>query len=282
MMQHRNDLRGTARTLILAALLLVCGAARAAAVTVSPTALFIDARNPTATLTLYNGGANPEEVEVSFAFGYPHSDSAGNIRVELHESAPDGEPSIVPHLRAFPRRMVLQPGQRQTLRVLVQAPASLAAGEYWGRVVVTGRGGQPPVEQTQGDVRMEITVETAIATAVLFRKGDVQTGAAVRAADARRVAEGVEFTVDLERRNAGAFLGRVVAELVAPDGTVAARAEEDVALYRSLRRRLVIAAPAAALRPGLQLRYRVDNERPDLPEAGHLKAVPVTGTIPVR
>lgn len=280
-MQNPTDVRGTARTLLLLALLVLGGAAQAAAVTVSPTALFIDARNPTATLTLYNGGMLPEEVDVSFAFGYPVSDADGNIRVELHESAPAGEPSIVPHLRAFPRRLVLQPGQRQTLRVLVQAPASLPAGEYWGRVVVTGRGGQPPIEQTQGEVRMAISVETAIATTVLFRKGEVATGAAVSAAEARATAGGVQFTIDLERRNAGAYLGRVVAELVAPDGTVAGTAEDAVALYRSLRRRFVFPAPAGGLRPGFQVRYRVDTERSDLPDAGHLTAEPVTGTVPV-
>lgn len=280
-MLNRTHLRGAARTLLLLALLVLGGAARAWAVTVSPTALFIDARNPTATLTLYNGGTVPEEVEVSFAFGYPISDAEGTIRVELRDSAAAGEPSVVPYLRAFPRRMVLQPGQRQTLRVMVQAPASLPAGEHWGRVVVTGRGGQPPIEQTQGDVRMSISLETAIATTVLFRKGEVSTGAAVRAAEARTVAEGVQFTVDLERQNGGAYLGRVLAELVAPDGTVAATAEDAVALYRSLRRRFVLPAPAGGLRPGFTVRYRVDTDRSDLPDAGHLKAAPLTGTVPV-
>lgn len=269
------------RTLALLALLLAGGAARAAAVTVSPTALFIDARSPTGTLTLYNGGTLPEEIEVSFGFGYPVSDASGAIQVEIRDSAAAGEPSITPYLRAFPRRLVLQPGQRQTLRILVQAPAALAAGEYWGRVLVKSRGGQPPIEQTQGDVRVALNLETVMAPAVLFRKGELTTGVAVRAADARATPEGVQLTLDLERQGGAAWLGRVVARLVGPDGATLAEAEDAVALYRALRRRFVLPIPAGGLRPGSRVEYTVDNERPDLPPTGPLKAPPVTGTVPL-
>jgi hypothetical protein len=147
-------------------------------------------------------------VEVSFAFGYPVSDSAGTINVELRDSAAAGEPSIVPWLRAFPRRLVLQPGQRQVLRVLVQPPADLAEGEYWGRVLVRARGGQPPIEQTNGDVRVQLNVETVIATALMFRKGAVETGITVSDARAEATPEGVQLTVDVARQGTAAYLGR--------------------------------------------------------------------------
>jgi hypothetical protein len=267
-----------ARALAAAVLLLAGTAARAAAVTVSPTALFIDSRSPTGTLTLYNGGTLPEEIEVSFGFGYPVSDENGVVRVEIQDSAATGEPSVAPYLRAFPRRLVLQPGQRQTLRVMVQAPASLAGGEYWGRVLVRSRGGQPPIEQTQGEVRVALSLETVVATAVMFRKGPVETGVAVRAADARVEGGNVQLTLDLERQGSAAWLGRVAARLVAPDGTVAGEAEDAVALYRTLRRRFLIPVPAGGLKPGSRVEYVVDNERPDLPPSGPLKAAPVTGT----
>ena len=253
---------------------------RAWAVTVSPTALFIESRSPTGTLTLYNSGNRPEEPEVTFAFGYPVSDAAGTVNVVLVDTAAAGEPSVVPWLRAFPRRLVLQPGQRQTLRVMVQAPPTLAAGEYWGRVVVNSRGGQVPVEQTQGEVRMQLEVETAIATTVLFRKGEVATGMAVRDARASLTEGGVAFSVDMERQGTGAFLGRVKAEVVAPGGRVVAETEDAVAVYRTLRRRYILPLPAGTPSAGLTVRYLVDTDRPDLP-SGALKAAPVNGTVPI-
>ncbi|HEX8362893.1 MAG TPA: hypothetical protein VF613_22410 [Longimicrobium sp.] len=269
-------------TLMLALLAVLAPVATARAVTVSPTALFIDSRTPTGTLTLYNSGTRPEELEISFAFGYPRSDSAGAVTVELVEAAASGEPSVVPYLRAFPRRLVLQPGQRQVVRVMVQPPAELAPGEYWGRVVVRSRGGQAPIEQTQGAVRMQIDVETAVATAVLFRKGPVETGVAVNGATARAEGGAVTLMLDLERRGGAAYLGRVAARLIAPDGSVAAQTDDAVALYRSLRFRTRLPLPAGAPAGGYRVEYTVDNERPDLPVSGPLRAPPVTGTAPVR
>lgn len=270
------------RAAVLAVLLLAGLATHAAAVTVSPSALFIDARSRTGTLTLYNGGTLPEEVEVSFAFGYPVSDANGTINVELRDTAAAGEPSIVPWLRAFPRRLVLQPGQRQVLRVLVQPPADLPEGEYWGRVLVRSRGGQPPIEQTRGDVRVQLNVETVIATALMFRKGPVETGISVGEAAAETVPEGVQFTVDMARGGNAAYLGRLRAQLVGPDGRVRSEVEDAVAVYRTLRRRFVFPTPDGGLPPGSTVRYTLDTERPDLPAAGPVKAPPVAGTVPVR
>jgi P pilus assembly chaperone PapD len=267
------------KSLVLALLLALAPAGRAWAVAVSPAALFLDLRSPAGTLTLYNGGTLPEELEISFAFGYPVTDADGTVRVEMVDTAPAGEPSIVPWMRAFPRRLVLQPGQRQTLRVMVQPPADLPPGEHWGRVLVRARGGQPPIEQQEGGVRMQINVETVIATAVLFRKGEVSTGVTV-AGTAAPAEGGVRVSLDLARQGNAAFLGRVVTELVAPDGRVAAQREDAVSVYRTLRHVVVLPLPAGASAAGHTVRYRADTDRPDLPP-GAVTAGEVTGTVPV-
>ncbi len=262
--------------------LLAASAAPAGAVTVSPTAVYISARNPSALLTLINTGSRAEEIELSIAFGYPVSDTAGVLRVDIVDVAAGGEPSLTSHLRVFPRRLVLQPGQRQVVRVMVAMPSGAADGEYWGRVLVKSRGGEPPIEQNQGNVRMQLSLETTFATAVFFHKGEVKTGVSVPAASARRMGDSVQFTIDLKREGNGAFLGRVRAELVGPGGATVAEVEDVVAVYRSLRRRFVLRT-GAPLPPGAYtLRYLVDTERPDLPSHGPTKAEALTGTVEVR
>jgi P pilus assembly chaperone PapD len=262
--------------------LLAGGAARARAVTVSPTALFIDSRSPNGTLTLFNPGTRPEEIEVSFAFGYPVTDAEGKMRTVLSDTAAPGEPSIVPFIRAFPRRLTLEPGQRQTLRVLVQAPATMADGEYWGRVVVRARGGQPPIEQTQGAVHVQLNVETAVATAVLYRKGPVQTGLELGGAAARLTPQGVQADIDVRRSGNAVYLGHVKAEVVAADGRVVGQMEDAMAVYRGLHLRYTVPLVPGAPRTGLTLRYTFDTDRPDLPATGPLKASPTAGTAPVQ
>jgi P pilus assembly chaperone PapD len=262
--------------------LLAITASTAHAVTVSPTAVYITSRNPSALLTLINTGSRPEEIELSIGFGYPISDSTGVLRVDIVDSAASGEPSLTSFLRVFPRRLVLQPGQRQVVRVMVAMTAGAADGEYWGRVLVKSRGGEPPIEQNQGNVRMQLSLETTFATAVFYHKGEVKTGIEVPSASARRMGDSVQFTLDLTRDGNSAFLGRIRAELVDASGTTVADVEDVVAVYRSLRRRFVLRTGAHLPSGAYAVRYVVDTERPDLPPQGPTKAAAVRGSVEVR
>jgi hypothetical protein len=262
--------------------LLSVSAMSARAVTVSPTAVYITSRNPSALLTLINTSSRPEEIELSIGFGYPVSDTAGVLRVDIVDVAGAGEPSLTSFLRVFPRRLVLQPGQRQVVRVMVAMPAGATDGEYWGRVLVKSRGGEPPIEQNQGNVRMQLSLETTFATAIFFHKGDVKTGISIPAAEAHRTGDSVQFTLDLKREQNGAFLGRIRAELVNASGATVAEVEDVAAVYRTLRRRFVLRT-GSPLPPGAYtVRYLVDTERPDLPAQGPTKAEAVRGTVGVR
>jgi hypothetical protein len=274
-------MRVSTRLLVLAALL--AAPLSAHAVTVSPNALFIDSRTRSGVLTLYNPGTTAEEIEITFAFGYPRSDLAGAISVVLADSAPAGEPSVLGFVRAFPRRLRLEPGQRQTVRVLMQPPAGLAEGEYWGRVLIHSRGGRPPVEQQQGGIRMQIDLETVIVGAVNYRNGTMHTGVKVDSARASLTshADSVHVVADISRFGNAAYLGRMTLELVSGDGKVLGTTEEDFAVYRSLRKVESIAVPAGASLAGATVRYRFSTERPDIDPESRLPAEPLTGTVPL-
>lgn len=273
-------MRISLRSLVIAALLAASPAA-ARAVTVSPNALFIDSRTRSGVLTLYNPGTTAEEIEITFAFGYPRSDLAGAISVALADSAPSGEPSVLGFVRAFPRRLRLEPGQRQTVRILMQPPAGLAEGEYWGRVLVHSRGGRPPVEQQQGGIHMQIDLETVIVGAVNYRNGTVKTGVAIDSARAAIVAAGdsVRVVADLRRLGNAAYLGHLTLELVGADGRVIGSVDEDLAVYRTLRKVESIAIPARTSLVGASVRYRLTTERPDIDPESRLAAEAVTGSI---
>ncbi len=270
------------RSVVLVALMLVSASGVAHAVAVTPSALYIDARSRTGSLTLFNPGTRPEEIEIGFAFGYPQADAQGNVSISLQDEAPAGEPSAVGWLRAFPRRLILQPGERQVVRIMVQPPADLPAGEYWARVLIRSQGGQPPVEQTDGQVRVQINVQTVVVTALSFRKGAVHTGLTVAAPEARVRGDSVALMLDLERTGNAAFLGRVQAEVLDTGGRVVGKIEEDLAVYRAMRRRIAIplTEPRSAA-GGYRVRYRIDTERPDLPAEGPLPAPEQSGTVGV-
>lgn len=272
------------RVLLASLALVLGGAVRAHAVTVAPSALYIDHRTRTATLTVHNPGTLPEEVDIAFVFGYPRSDAEGNVSIVTipADSVAPGDPSAAGWIRAFPRRLRLEPGQKQVVRVLVQPPADLPDGEYWARVLVSSTGGRPPVEQVlDNGIRVQIETRMVVITALSYRKGAVQTGIDVRKAAVQSTPEGVKLTMDLARQGSAAFLGRIRAELVAPDGQVLAKVEDDVAVYHELRRVLVLKPSAGAVPRGATIRYEVDTERPDLPPGGALPIQPLRGTVPL-
>jgi hypothetical protein len=281
MARSRSTLVSLGRTLATLLPLVAGTAARAHAVSVSPTALYIDSRTRSGVLTLFNSGTLPEEITVDFAYGYPQSDSAGNVAVATTKEPGPGEPSAMAWMRAFPRRLLLQPGQRQIVRVLVEPPADLPDGEYWARVLISSRGGQPPIEQTQGDVRLQLNVQTTLVMAANYRKGDLHTGATVTAASAHRTADGVQMQIDLSRTGNAAFLGHMRADLLDAGGNVLATMYDDLAVYRTMRRRLTFPAPPAGASGPFSVRIHVDTEREDLPPGGALPAAPIDQRIPV-
>jgi len=276
----RNVWARAGRVAFVLACLVVGASARGAAVAVSPVAVYIDSRDRTGTLTLFNPGSRPEEIQVEFAYGYPVSDDDGNVSVQIMDTVPSGEPSAVTWLRAFPRRMVLDPGQRQVMRVMVQPPPGLPDGEYWARALVHSRGGQPPIEQQRGDVTVQLEVETVVVVAVNYRNGSVTTGLRVRDASASLVSDTVLATIDYERTGNAAYLGRVLAELIDADGRTVASTEEVLAVYKTIRRRLALVPPAGVEGP-FKVRFTMDTEREDLPPGGALPSERVVREVDV-
>jgi hypothetical protein len=262
-------------------LLLLAGVVDTAeAVSVSPTALYIDSRTRTGVMTLHNPGSLPEEITIGFAFGYPVSDADGRVTVQLLDEAPAGEPSAAEWMRVFPRRLVLQPGQRQVIRVMVQPPADLPDGEYWARIIISSRGGQPPIEQTDGNVSLQLNIETVLVMAANYRQGAVSAGVEITGATAQRTDDGVSLELDMQRTGNAAALGRVLVELIDARGSVVATTHDDIAVYRTMRRRLLLAVPETISGP-MSVRIRIVPEREDLPAASILNFVPITQSVAV-
>lgn len=279
--QRNGSSRIRARTLTLIGVLLAALAAPVFSVSVSPMAVYIDNRSRTGSLTLYNPGSRPEEIQIEFAFGYPQSDADGNVTVPITPEAPPGEPSAVPWLSAFPRRLVLEPGQRQVVRVVARPPAGLAEGEYWARALVRSRGGQAPIESRAGDVGVQIDVETVVVVAVNYRNGTMQTGLQVNSADAALAADSAIARIDLARTGNAAFLGRILVEALDGRGGVIASTEEVVAVYRTLSRRIAVPTGMEAARVE-SVRFTLDTQRDDLPPGGPIPTPRVTHEVRIR
>ncbi|HEX9727174.1 MAG TPA: hypothetical protein VGA37_01555 [Gemmatimonadales bacterium] len=251
------------------------------AVLVAPHALFISQRAPTGEVFLVNQGDAPEEVRVELRFGYPTTDSTGGMTIAFPEVTPE-HPSAAAWLRAFPRRVRVEPGQRQLVRILARPPADLPDGEYWSRLVVTSRAAQPSALATSDSgVQAGITLELRTITSVTFRKGAVTTG--VRLDDFRVSAENDSLVawVAFGREGNAAYLGQVIFEVLDANERVALEWRTPIAVYYDLNRRFVL--PVDSLPAGTyRVRLRLTTERDDIPMNNVLPAAPVERSVGVE
>jgi P pilus assembly chaperone PapD len=263
-----------------ALLLLLPSPALAQGVVVAPHAVFIDHATRAGSITLYNPGEEPVEVTVSFAFGYPTTDSAGTVAVELADSAPAGEPGATGWLQAFPRRVTVAQQQRQTIRLLASPPASLPDGEYWARIVVAAKGGKVPVAGVPDSaaITVGLTLEIRTVISVTYRKGQLTTGVTLAPVSAQYAHDSVDVRIPLVRTGTAAYLGTARVAVVNAAGDTVGQEERAVAVYHALNPRLSV--PVGPLPAGTYTaRVSVSTDRADLPGKDALPAPTVQDSV---
>ncbi len=266
------------RKILIPGLLTACLAAMSSAgagTLVYPHALFTSDSEPSAVFFVQNTGQVAVEVEVALSFGYPASDSLGGIHIKLIENPASTDPSAAAWVRALPRRMLIQPGEPQAVRILAQPPEDLGPGEYWCRVLVTARDQKPPrLQEISDEIQVGLSLETRTIISLSYRRGAVTTGARLNGFSARMVDGTVVADLDLERVGNAAYLGRVNLELYNEQGESAGHWERVIAVYYDLRRSL--RCPVPALRPGrYTLRVGLTTDRADIPAKDVIAAAPV-------
>jgi hypothetical protein len=244
------------------------------AVLVAPHAVFIDSRTRTGQVYLINTGSSAEEVSVETRFGYPATDSLGNIYVRLIDEPEPGAPSAAGWLRAFPRRVVVQPGERQVVRLLAQPPAGLAEGEYWSRLIVTSRGAQVAMQGNDSVMRAGVSLVVSTIISVTYRHGRVETGLRLDEFHAEDAGDSLVAWVGLTRQGNAAYLGTTWIRLRDAEGRVVQEWETPTAVYYGLRRRFAFALDS--LPPGAYTAHlEMTTVRSDLPPTNILPAEPI-------
>ncbi len=271
----------TTRTLA-ALMTLTPAAALAQGVIVAPHAVYIDHTTRAGSITLYNPGDEPVEVGISFGFGYPTTDSAGSVGLELLDEAPADQPAATPWLQAFPRRVTVGKQQRQTIRILGSPPNGLPNGEYWARLIVSAKAGQVPVAGVpdSGNISVGLTLEVRTVIAVVYRKGALTTGITLAPISASYADDTVAVRVPMTRTGTAAYLGTAHVQLVDAKGTLVAETDRTVGVYYALDPRLDV--PVDSLPAGTyKVRVSVSTDRTDLPARTALPAPPVRDSVEI-
>jgi hypothetical protein len=269
---------------LLAALAFPPASGLAQGVLVAPHAIVIDHRTRSGSVSLYNPGDEPVEVTLSTFFGYPVTDSAGEFELKTVERPDPDMPSAAAWIEAFPKRMLLQPRERQTVRLLARPPARLPDGEYWARLVVAAKGGTVPVSGGSDSLGITIgpNLEVRTVLPLQYRKGAVATSVRLSGLAAAVEGDSLAVRMRLVRMGTAAFLGTIRGALADSAGRTVTTFTSPLAVYYEMEPRLTAALPGS-LPPGrYRLRVEVAAERPDLAPEVLLPARPVRDSLEVR
>ena len=270
---------------LLAALAFPSASALAQGVLVAPHAVVIDHRIRSGSLSLYNPGDEPSEVALSTFFGYPVTDSAGEFELKTVDRPDPTMPSAAGWVEAFPKRMVLGPKERQTVRLLARPPAGLADGEYWARVVVAAKGGTVPVSgvEDSSGVTVGLNLEVRTVLPLQYRKGAVATSVRLSRLTAAVEGDSLAVRMRLDRMGTAAFIGTIRGVLADSAGRTVTTFSSPLAVYYDMEPRLTAGLPGGRLPPGrYRVRVEIAAEREDLAPEVLLPSRPVRDSMEVR
>ncbi len=265
-----------------ALLILLSFAAAKAQVIVAPTILFMSDQSRFGTFVVMNRSNTPQEVTISFKFGFPESDSLGNIRMQYNDSLMASEHSCEAWLHGFPQKFILNPGQQQVVRLLISPPPGISDGEYWTRLVTSSTPQAKTIDTVRTGITANITFVLQQVTTVIYKKGYVNTSVEIPAISTTQDSASLNILAHVSRGGNSPYFGRMTAVVKDRAGNTVYSSQETVAIYRTSEV-IKFAVPLSELRSGsYTAELKLESERNDIPGSDLLKVPAVDKSVTFR
>jgi len=250
-------------------------------VIISPYILYTDTKNKFGTFIVQNESDQVYEIDISFVFGYPVTDSVGNATMKYFEQPDSSLPSIIDWIRAFPRKFILNPKQRQVVRMTVKPPSDLSPGTYWSRIITSATPQSPPIDTLGEGVRAQIKFVLNQITTFLYRVDPTTTGIEVKNFYSDIDSSNVNVYADLVRTGNSPFFGNVKVTILNSKSEVTAEEEQSLVNYFQFVKKFQL--PLEKFPSG---DYKIDltvisNEKESFPESTLRPILPVTKYLPL-
>ena len=236
-------------------------------VIISPYIVYMDQRDRFGTFLVQNKSLEEYEINISFVFGYPTSDSLGNGTMKYIENPADSLPSIAKWIRAFPRSFVLVPEQKQIVRMTVRPPSYLEPGTYWTRMVTSSTSKAPPVDTLQNGISAKVRFVLNQVTTVVYRVDTATTALNFKDLSINSDSANLNVFIDLSREGNSAFFGNMSVSIFDENRDTVAVNKSFIQVYYDIKKRIDF--PIEKLTPG---KYYAEveitfNEKEDIPKS---------------
>jgi len=267
------------KKIIIFAIVLLVSSLTRAQVIVAPTILFMGDQSRFGTFVVMNRSNTPQEISVSFRFGFPESDSSGNIRMQYDDSLMAEKHSCQPWVKGFPQKFIVNPGQQQVVRLLVSPPANIGDGEYWTRLVTSSTPQAKTIDTVRTGITANITFVLEQVTTIIYKKGNASTNIELPEVEVKKDSASMNLLAHVTRGGNSPFFGRISAVVEDKAGNKLFSQDEVIAVYRN-DMTLKFAVPLSKLPEGS---YTADitlsSDRTDISQDDLLKTASVEKTI---
>lgn len=251
-----------------------------AQVVVAPKVIHLSDDERFASVHVENRTDRPQEVSLEFRFGYPVTDSLGDVSIDYGDEAAADTLSIDDFVQPYPKQFLLPPGQRQRVRLALRPPEDLSDGMYWARLAFTARQYQEEATSAaRASVETQIHYQFRQVISVFYRRGNLETGLRFQDMRSSRDPSNIYITARVERTGNAPFLGTATLEVVDDSTGNAVTTQEDPAsVYFDMTHRFAL--PQADLSPGTyRARVTYEARREDVSSSDLIPAEPVSRTL---
>ena len=248
---------------------------------ISPPYVSIDEKSGVGNLYITNNSEQSQEVEISFAFGYPASDADGNLVMNYNDSVAFKQYALDSQIRAFPRTFILPPKQLRTVRVQVGRTPAMRDGFYYTRVKILGKPQTPDVvKEISPGITTRITFNFEQIIPAFYKRGKVTTGLKIEKIDATQIDSLLMIKAYIDRLGEAPFIGSMIVKLLDAKGKVVATTQSTTTAYFNVIRRVDLNL-AKVTQGNYRLELTFETKRGDMAIGDLVQAQPVKEVVDV-
>lgn len=244
---------------------------------VTPYVVMIDKQNKFGTYTVLNETNEEQEVSISFKFGYPVSDADGNVTM-MYDSTDSDSHSLTQRIKAFPKKFILKPKEKQIIRMTVSSTDGMAPGTYWTRIVTSSQS-RKPYKETAENFSANINFVLHQITTVLYKNGDFANSVEFNDLSVNMDTEFVHLVPSVKSTGTPPFFCKFTYKIFDSSNKTVVDNFEYIAVYYDLKKKISI--PLSTLTPGT---YTAEvtvssDDSPDIPKSDKGPVTPLVKKI---
>lgn len=169
-------------------------------VAIHPQGIFLSEKKRSSQMEIFNTSDKPKEVIIDLVYGYPAFDSLGVVYMKYDST--NTTSSAVENIKYFPKKLIIQPKGKQTVRFIASSLGELKDGTYWTRVIVTSMDITKQIDSSfdENSVNVRLDIRIRMSAALILTKGKTNTSLAVNGHRIRMDSANMNLIVDFDRQ----------------------------------------------------------------------------------